>query len=217
LKAAIMDSPGTGHSTLRMESIVRMAVRESGSAASEPSIPVTVADIYKTHFDFVWRNLGRMGVPPASMDDAAQDVFLVVHRKLAGFQQRSSVKTWLFGIVARVAHDHRRLARRKGDPLRYEEPKTLDALPDRATPGPMQRAEQSASIRLLEELLEQMAPEKREVFFLAELEQMTAPEIGQALGIRLTTVHSRLRAARIEFEEALARRRDGRKEDDPCR
>ena len=62
-----------------------------------------------------------------------------------------------------------------------------------------------------------MAPEKREVFFLAELEQMTAPEIGQALGIRLTTVSSRLRAARVELEEALARRRAGKKEDGPCR
>lgn len=212
-----MDSRGVGHSTLRMESVARIAVRESGSAESGPSLPVTLGDIYKAHFDFVWRNLRRMGVPQASMDDAAQDVFLVVHRKLAGFQQRSSVKTWLFGIVSRVAHDHRRLERRKGDPLRYEEPKTLDALPDRATLGPVQRAEQNASIRLLEEMLSQMAPEKRDVFFLAELEQMTAPEISQALGIRLTTVYSRLRAARIEIEEALARRRAGKKEDGPCR
>jgi len=212
-----MDSPGTGHSAFRMASIVSTAAREAASTEPGTSAPPMLGDIYRAHFDFVWRSLRRMGVPPRSMDDAAQDVFLVVHRKLPSFQGRSSVKTWLFGIVARVAHDHRRTERRKGDLVQYEEPGALDTLPDRATPGPMQRAEQSASIRLLEELLSQLAPEKREVFFLAELEQMTAPEIAEALGIRLPTVYSRLRAARIEFEEALNRRRAREKEDEPCR
>jgi len=211
-----MDSSRTGHSALRMDSSVSMAARESRDAGSGASALPTLGDIYREHFDFVWRSLRRMGVAPASMDDAVQDVFLVVHRKLPGFQRRSSIKTWLFGIVARVAHDHRRSERRKGDPIRYEAPGALDSLPDRATPGPMQRAEQSASIRLLEEMLSRMSPEKRDVFFLAELEQMTAPEIAEALGIRLTTVNSRLRVARIEFEEALARHRAREKEGEPC-
>jgi RNA polymerase sigma-70 factor (ECF subfamily) len=200
-----------------MDPIVSRAARQSGGAESGASAPLTLGDIYRAHFDFVWRSLRRMGVAPGSMDDAAQDVFLVVHRKLASFEERSSVKTWLFGIVARVAHDHRRSEKRKGDPLRCEEPSALDRLPDRATMGPMQRAEQSASIRLLEELLAQMTPEKRDVFFLAELEQMTAPEIGEALDVPLTTVYSRLRAARLEFEEALSRHRAGQKEDESCR
>ena len=211
-----MDSGRTGHSALRMDSIAPMAAREPASPNPGPPAPPALGDIYKAHCDFVWRSLRRMGVAPASMDDAVQDVFLVVHRKLPGFQRRSSVKTWLYGIVARVAHDHRRSERRKSDPLRYEAPGALDSLPDRATPGPMQRAEQSASIRLLEEMLSRMSPEKRDVFFLAELEQMTAPEIGEALGIRLTTVYSRLRAARIEFEEALGRHRAEQKRGEPC-
>lgn len=212
-----MDSSRAGHSASWMDSSVSMAARESGSAETGASVPLTLVDIYKEHFDFVWRSLRRMGVPDGSMDDAAQDVFLVVHRKLATFQRRSSVKTWLFGIVARVAHDHRRSEKRKGEPVRSQDPTALDSLPDRATPGPMQRAEQNASIRLLEALLSQLTPEKREVFLLAELEQMTAPEIGEALGIPLTTVNSRLRVARIEFEEALSRHRAGQKEDEPCR
>jgi RNA polymerase sigma-70 factor (ECF subfamily) len=211
-----MDSSKAGHSALRMNSSVSMAAREAGSAETGAATPLTLADIYREHFDFVWRSLRRMGVAPGSMDDAAQDVFLVVHRKLASFQGRSSVKTWLFGIVARVAHDHRRSEKRKGEPVRYQGPTALDSLPDRATPGPMQRAEHNASIRLLEELLSQLTPEKREVFLLAELEQMTAPEIGEALSVPLTTVYSRLRAARIEFEEALSGHRAGQKEDEPC-
>ena len=71
--------------------------------------------------------------------------------------------------------------------------------------GAMQRAEQADAVRVLETLLAPMSAEKREVFYLAELEGFTAPEIAEALGIRLSTVYSRLRAARAEFEEARAR------------
>ncbi len=69
--------------------------------------------IYDEHFDFVFRNVRRLGVPDAHVDDAVQEVFLVVHRRLAEFEGRSSVKTWIFGVLARVAADHRRSIRRK--------------------------------------------------------------------------------------------------------
>lgn len=172
---------------------------------------LTVAALYETHVDFVWRSLRRLGVPPSRLDDAVQDVFLVVHRRLDGFELRSSVKTWLFGIVLRVARDHHRSRRRNERRVGVEAPPDPELLVDEASPGPLERAQQADAVRLLDELLSSMSVEKREVFLLAELEQMTAPEIGETLGIRLTTVYSRLRAARIEFEQALARRRVGAK------
>jgi len=43
-------------------------------------------------------------------EDAMQDVFLVVHRRLAEFEGRAKLSTWLFGICLRVAKDHRRMA-----------------------------------------------------------------------------------------------------------
>ncbi len=211
-----MDSSRVGHPASRMDPIGSMAAGDPASGGAAP-LPPTLDEIYRAHFDFVWRSLRRMGVSPRAMDDAAQDVFLVVHRKLATFQRRSSVRTWLFGIVARVAHDHRRSEKRKGAPLRYGQSDAIDSLPDRGGPGPVQRAEHNASIRLLEALLSHMTAEKREVFLLAELEQMTAPEIGEALGVPLTTVYSRLRAARTEFEDALSRHRAEQKEGERCR
>jgi DNA-directed RNA polymerase specialized sigma24 family protein len=54
-------------------------------------------------------------------------------------------------------------------------------------------------------LLGEVGPLKREVFVLAELEEMTTPEIAEAVGIPLNTAYSRLRVARQEFSEALAR------------
>ena len=70
--------------------------------------------IYEQFFGFVWRNLRRLGVPDAALDDATQDVFVVVFRQWEGFEGRSSVQTWLFGIVLRVARDHRKVAQRRG-------------------------------------------------------------------------------------------------------
>jgi RNA polymerase sigma-70 factor (ECF subfamily) len=174
---------------------------------SVSALPLDFDAVYDGYFGFVWRSLRRLGMPAARLDDAVQDVFLVVHRRLSDFEQRSTPKTWLYGIVLRVTQDHRRTIRRKDRVTDASPPEVLEELPDRANPGPFERAETSESIATLNELLSEITESKREVFVLAELEQMTGPEIAEALGIELTTVHSRLRAARMEFEQALARRR----------
>ena len=159
-------------------------------------------EIYDRHFDFVWRSARRMGVHEAAVDDVVQEVFLVAHRRLSGFEGRSSVKTWPFGILLRVVSDHRRRLRRKGG--HSELPEGLAAA-ERSCPA--EQAQQRAKVRLLHSLLDELDDDKRAVFVLAELEQMTAPEIADALSIKLNTVYSRLRAARKKFEAALARHR----------
>jgi len=55
--------------------------------------------VYQHHFDFVWRSLRRLGVQEGTIDDAAQDVFVIAHQRLSTFRGDSSVKTWLFGIA----------------------------------------------------------------------------------------------------------------------
>ena len=55
----------------------------------------------------------RLGVPDASAEDVAQDVFLVVHRRQADYEPRTPIKYWVFGIVSRVVADHRRTYWRK--------------------------------------------------------------------------------------------------------
>jgi len=158
--------------------------------------------VYDEHFAFVWRSLRRLGVPERALDDGAQDVFIVVHRRLAEFEGRSSLKSWLFGIARRVAHDHRRRIGRKE---RTEELHESTADPRGATPAA--DAERAEAVRALHEILASLDDDKREVFVLAELEQMTAPEIADAIGANLNTVYSRLRAARLAFDAAVQRRR----------
>ena len=157
--------------------------------------------VYEAHFDFVWKSLRRLGVPPASVDDAAQDVFVVVHRKLETFEGRSSLKTWLFGIAHLIA-----LGYRKHSPLLESE-----AGPDTfASPssGPLEQAAASEALRFVERFLNSLDDLKRPVFVLAEFEQMSAPEIALALGVNVNTVYSRLRAVRQAFQLAVAQRRE---------
>lgn len=182
----------------------------SGSAPAPRVVPTSVVherpsfeSIYEEHFDFIWRSMRRLGISSQSIDDAVQDVFLVVHRRLEDFEERCSLKTWLFGIALRVAHDHHRRARRKGG----HEP--LDPAVADGSPGPHEELAKAEAVRELDRILNSLDEDKRAVFILAEIEQMTAPEIAEALGINVNTVYSRLRSSRRAFEAALARRSGG--------
>ena len=178
------------------------------SVGSETGRRLTFREAYEEGYAFVWRNLRRLGVPPDRIDDAFQDVFVVVHRKLPEFEGRSSLTTWLFGIVARVSKDYRRSRRRKGA-LSADAAGSVDADTIAASPtaSPAQRAEITERVTLLHEILDELDEAKRSLLILAELEQMTAPEMAEATGIPLNTVYSRLRAARRAFNQALARHR----------
>lgn len=156
--------------------------------------------LYDEHFDFVWRSLRRLGVAVSSLDDASQEVFLVAFRRQAEFEGRSSYKTWLFGIAWNVA---RGLSR---SPSRREEPLSEFVADDGAL-GPQEAAARGEAIRTLYAVLDELEPERRAVFVMAELEEMSAREIADITGAPQNTVYSRLRAAREDFEAALRRRR----------
>jgi RNA polymerase sigma-70 factor (ECF subfamily) len=178
------------------------SVRGLRTEDSGAFVRLTFEAVYDQWFDFVWRSVRRLGVPEASVDDVVQDVFLVVHRKLEGFEGRSTIKTWLFGIAMRVARDHRRARmRRPAEPLLRE-----SVVPD-ASASPLDATATKQAVELLHSLLDELEDDKRAVFVMAELEQMSAPEIAEALGVKLNTVYSRLRAARASFEMAVQRHR----------
>lgn len=191
--AAVPVSRGTG----------TLAVH-AGAKAESRTVLGPFEDLYEEHFDFVWKAVRRLGVPSASLDDAVQDVFMVVHRRAAEFEGRSSVKTWLFGIVVHVARAHRR--RRTLDAL--DDP---DAVIDPRARSPHALAEAAEAKRVLHEVLDKLDDERREVFVLIELSEMSAPEAAEVLGVKLNTVYSRLRSAREDFDREVERRaaRDG--------
>ncbi len=174
------------------------------TASADRTGPVRVVGfeaLYEQHFDFVWRTVRYLGVPDASVDDAVQDTFLVAHRRLADFEARSSPRTWLFAIALRVVSDHRRSQRRRG--RLHDE---LKSAPSAEPNTPHDHAERAQARSMLLGALARLSEQQRAVFVLSELEQMSAPEIVQALDVNLNTVYSRLRAARREFERAVRAR-----------
>jgi RNA polymerase sigma-70 factor, ECF subfamily len=163
--------------------------------------PITLESIYESEFRFVWRNLARLGVPESDIADAAQEVFLVVHRRLAEFDQRCKVSTWIYRICFNVASDRRRRAH-----VRYEIPHDQTTF-EGSTPGPGTRSEDLA---LFDWLLESMDMEQRVVFVLFEVEGYAGPEIAEMMDCPLPTVYSRLRLARVAFARAAERYRASR-------
>jgi RNA polymerase sigma-70 factor (ECF subfamily) len=177
-------------------------------SAQSKSIPATLAvemrptfaEFYDEHYDFVWRNVRRLVNHDSIVDDLVQEVFIVVLRCLPNFEGRSSSKTWVFGILFNVLRAHRRKMKRRIQRQSADYTEMVDP-----NGGPQHSAEKARELRVLHDLLAELDDDKREVFVLAELEQLTAPEIVEVTGASLTTVYGRLRDARREFEAAVRR------------
>jgi RNA polymerase sigma-70 factor, ECF subfamily len=172
----------------------------AGGAAEAPARSKAIPpfrDVFEAHAPYVWRALRRLGVHDADAKDMCQEVFLVVHRRLAEFDGSSSIKTWVYGITIRVASQYRRRARHRREELAAE-------VPDAAT-----RPEQETDFRKRELLsrldatLDRLDEHKRAVFVLYELEELTMNEVARALGCPLQTAYSRLHAARAFVRKAF--------------
>jgi len=157
--------------------------------------------IYAGEFAFVWRCLRSLGVRDSDLDDAAQEVFVTVHRRLPSFRADAAIRTWLFGIVRNVAFKQRRRRARKPT-----EP-TDAATPDVPAPGPtpLERAQEREAAAFVSAFLAKQNDKKREVFVLAVLEEMSIPDVAGALSIPLNTAYTRLRSVRADFQRALMR------------
>lgn len=165
-------------------------------------------DIYDEHFAFVWRSARRLGIVESALEDIVQEVFLVVHRRLDTLAQRSRIRSWLFGIVVRVVSDARRSLRRKPANLGGKARSGLDV--DSVVTGipcPEDTLAKAEAQRVMDSLLDAMSDPRRQVFILAELEQMSVPDIAASVGANVNTVYARLRAARADFERGVARAR----------
>ncbi|MCX4242692.1 RNA polymerase sigma factor [Paraliomyxa miuraensis] len=146
--------------------------------------------LYRHWFRFTWSVLRRLGVPEASIEDAAQEVWVIVHRRLDALESPHATRSWLFQIARRVAARHRRgeqRSRRKINALGWVPPRSNQPHRDRD------------SLLTVETLLGQIDERKREAFVLSELEGWSAPEIAKAAGTNPNTVYSRIRLARAEL------------------
>jgi RNA polymerase sigma-70 factor (ECF subfamily) len=155
--------------------------------------------LFDDHAPYVSASLRRLGIGPVDRDDLVAEVFVRVHRELDRYDPRRQVRPWLFAFAARVASEHRRLARHRREVLSddLEGPSNL--------PAPDRNLEVEEARRLVDHGLAALDFEKRVVFVLSDLDETTVPEIARVLGIAEGTAYSRLRAARTEFTAAIRR------------
>ena len=157
--------------------------------------------IYAAHFTHVWHTLRRYGVVERDLEDAAHEVFLVVHRRLGDYDPSRPLRPWLSGIAWRVASDERRRARHHRERLGHtSEPVSARPAADDAVATARDR-------QLVVDTLEELPDDQRRVFVMYELDEAGMPEIAEALAVPLNTAYSRLRLARKRFADAVRRRR----------
>jgi RNA polymerase sigma-70 factor (ECF subfamily) len=168
---------------------------DPASRAAMSSVPVSFEQLYLDYFDFTYRTLRHLGVPGSALPDAAQEVWLAVHRQLSRFEVRSTHRTWLFSIALNTARNHHRWRRRherRAAPLH-------DDLPDER-PQPDEARADAEALRLVQEFLVTLDEPHRVLFISQFLEELSAEETAELLGIQRSTVYHRVRDLRRTFK-----------------
>lgn len=172
------------------------AVSHGRAAAADPERAFAL--VYEEHFDSVYRLAFRFGVPAAEVEDVAQKVFVVAHRRITGGEQVENVGGWLRGITVRVVSQHRRWRR-----VRRLKAWLVKSTAEAQAPVPRtpeRAAHAHRTQRAVGEVLEHMSPKLREVLVLSDVEEHTQGEVAELLGISVNTVRSRRRLAREQFQ-----------------
>lgn len=165
---------------------------------TEGAARVRLRALVDAHIDPTARVLRRLGVPSADVDDAVQQVFLTLSRRLADVEEGAE-RAFLYRTALHVAaHARRTMARRREVAEEAEGPPST-------APSAEELLDRRRAAELLEQVLDAMADDLREAFVLHEVEEVSMAEIATLLDIPAGTVASRLRRAREEFRERVAR------------
>jgi RNA polymerase sigma-70 factor, ECF subfamily len=166
-----------------------------------PSLPATFEAIYERYFGAVCAWIRALGGPEADRDDIAQEVFLVIRRRLPDFDG-ANLPGWIYRIAQRQVRDFKRRAWWKHVfSWRVEDPATLP----HGQLTPAAALEKKEDQRILYALLGKLPEARRATFVLFEIEGLSGEEIAQLQGIPLNTVWTRLYHARREFFALAAR------------
>jgi RNA polymerase sigma-70 factor (ECF subfamily) len=168
-------------------------------------------DFFEAYQPLVMTRLRKGGVPDADQSDVCQDVFVILHRRLSGYDGSVPLSTWVRSISDRAALRHLRLARRRQ--TRASRVPVLGM--SRCVPANQEHeVDTRRAFARAETLLRCLDDEKRQVFILYELEGLHMYEVVDELGCPLQTGYSRLRAARKIIRSLLLRSRLGRRKSD---
>jgi RNA polymerase sigma-70 factor, ECF subfamily len=168
---------------------------ENGPSERLAAAPASLGfePLYEQYYTYTSRTLRHLGVPLYDIEDAAQEVWLAVHRQLEQFAGRSSHRTWLFGIMVNVARNRRRSSKRHPRPAPLPEGLTAQG------PDPELAQHGADALALVQRFLEPLDEGRRVLFVAHLLEDLDAAEVADLLGVDVATVYQRVRALRRAF------------------
>jgi RNA polymerase sigma-70 factor (ECF subfamily) len=171
---------------------------------------LTPETVYRQYAPRVYNLARRMLGSDADAEDVTQDVLLQVVRKLDTFRGEAAFPTWLHRVTVNAALAHRqkrglRQEREASDPLDrfHDEEHVLGPL-RRWSVGPEEEALDNETHELIEQAIAGLPVIYRDVFVLADVEQLPNAEIAEMLGLTVPAVKTRLHRARLLMREALA-------------
>ncbi len=157
---------------------------------------------YRDHRRLVAGNLYRVLGDRSELDDLVQEVFVIAFRGMERFRGDAKLSTWLYRICVNVALGRLRSKSRRAPPLPYAE--LLEEPTEEAELAPDVKLQHRQELERAYRALEKLAPKKRIVFVLHEIQGLDIKEIADIVGAPLVTVRTRLHYARKEFYERVA-------------
>lgn len=184
---------------MRTAKTLRLEEARDDARSSDAAMPSFDA-VFEANAAYVARTLRCLGVREHELDDACQEVFVVVHRRLEELSSPSALRAWLYGICLRKALAQRRAAARRREDATDHDTRSVEADQEES----VERRERLARALVI---LDSLSDEKRAVFVLYEVEQLTMNEVAEVVGCPMQTAYARLYAARREVEASLRRLR----------
>jgi RNA polymerase sigma-70 factor (ECF subfamily) len=141
-------------------------------------------------------------------EEVLQDVFVTVHRKIAGFEGKSSFSSWLYRVTVNAAF--MKLRKRKQDLSVSLEDIVQQSQTVAALKSPESAFVDSQSIRnqmleALEAAIRKLPDDYRPVFILRDVDGLTSREVSKILDLTVPAVKSRLHRSRLMLRRRLTR------------
>ena len=164
--------------------------------------PQAFEEVYSRFAQMVFNLAYRMSGRADEAEDLAQEIFLRIHRHLARFNGRSTLKTWIYRVT--LNHCRSKLGRRRypTQPLADENDGEGARLIDERR-GPEDIALAHDAGRRVSLALRQVKPVFREAVVLRDLQGLSYDEIAEILKVRIGTVRSRIARGRERLRIVL--------------
>ena len=173
-----------------------------------PATPAQWREFYEENWRWIYQVVRRVGGHDVEVEDAVQDVFVVLANKLHTFEGRSQLRTWIYRICLNVTSEHRRRRQRQ---RRIEHAASMVAFWREGPQSSERILETRGDAALVQQILAKMGERNREVFILREVEQLSGDDVAAVLDIPTATVRTRLFHARKEFARLLEKARSAQK------